>query len=194
MHERAWTLVLAVVIACVASGLGLATTYALTVDRIEEQERIRMEESQRAVMPGAASFEPVEDDRISHVGDDRADGVVTGAWAALGEDGELIGWAVAVAPRGYGGPMQMFVGLERGGQVAGVSIVSMNETPGLGTKVADEGFLGQFEAWEAVTVDADAKTLDAVSGATKSSNGIRKGVVAAAVLHGAVLAIDSGGE
>jgi electron transport complex protein RnfG len=176
-------LVLAVVVACAASAAGLSLTYAATAEQIAEQERIARDRSLEAALPGSASFEEIDDEDVLEEAEDLTDDVLVAAYCAYDEGGAHIGWGVEVAPRGYGGPIQMVVGLERDGKVAGVSIISNRETPGLGTKVEEDAFLDQFTSWTAVTIDEDAKDLDAVSGATKSSNGVRDGVLAAGYVY-----------
>ncbi len=194
MPDSPVRLVATLVVACVAASLGLGATYALTRERIAEQERIAEERSLRAVLPEAEEFEKVEDEAILARAAEATGEVFVSLYRVLDDDGDLVGWGVRVEPRGYGGPIQMAVGLERNGKVTGASIIIMNETPGLGTKIADEDFLAQFVGWSAETIDADAKSMDAVTGATKSSNGIRKGLLAAGHLYEEVLADLGGGD
>lgn len=53
--------------------------------------------------------------------------------------------AFEVTADGYSkGGLHVLVGLGETGYVRGVSIMTIGETPGLGTKVQDAGFLGQF--------------------------------------------------
>ena len=57
-------------------------------------------------------------------------------------DGSL---AFEITTDGYsGGGLHVLVGMDAEGSVKGVSILTIGETPGLGTKVQDEGFLSQF--------------------------------------------------
>ncbi len=188
-------LVAAVVVTCVISSLGLGATYGATHELIAEQERLAEERSLRAVLPDAQEFERVEDEEtLTRAREAAGEDDFVSLYRALDGDGDTVGWGVRVQPRGYGGPMQMVVGLERDGKVSGVSIITMNETPGLGTKIADEGFLAQFTQWSAGSVEADAKGMDAVIGATKSSNGVRTGLLAAGHVYEVVLTGLDGGE
>ncbi len=64
----------------------------------------------------------------------------------------------------------MVVGLDRSGKVTGVTIVTMNETPGLGSQIVDKkDFLPQFEQVKADSAEDDLKKVDLITGATKSS-------------------------
>lgn len=118
--------------------------------------------------------------------------------------------AFEVTTNGYSSDgLHCLVGLDAGGTVWKVAILSIGETPGLGTKVQDKNFLSQFrgvnyghtltpETGAAVKARAvwgtraeinelqkasvevigtsHAFTLDAVTGATKSSNGVYEAV------------------
>ncbi len=121
-------------------------------------------------------------------------------------DGE--NYAFEVTADGYSaGGLHVLVGVSPDGAVSGISVLTIGETPGLGTKVQDSAFLAQFsgvtygetitpEAAEPVKAKAvwgsraeidtlklkapeesgNGFTLDAITGATKSSNGIYKAV------------------
>lgn len=182
-------MVLAVLITCLVSASVLAATYEVTRDRIAEQERMAEERALRAVLSSADSFEAVETLVLEQAGQVPGVAPVQGIWRAVDADGGLAGFAIRCAPRGYGGPMQMVVGLDRDGKVSGVRIIKHNETPGLGTKIITQpGFLQQFIGWEASEIDAAARGYDTISGATKSAHAVRNGVVTAGRVYQQVLA------
>ncbi len=186
-------MVLTVVLTCVVSATALSVTYQLTKDRIAEQERAAEVASLEEVLPEAASF-LADDDLLEPAGDAAGETAVGAVYRAESASGDLMGWGIRVSPRGYGGPISMVVGLDRDGQVIGVSIISATETPGLGTEVLEnDEFMTQFEGWNGVGIDISNKGFDAVTGATKSSNGVRKGVLAAGHIYAEVLAT-TGGE
>ncbi|MDO9107935.1 MAG: RnfABCDGE type electron transport complex subunit G [Coriobacteriia bacterium] len=186
-------MVLSVIVTCAVSAAGLTATYAATSDRIAAQEKAAEEKALKSAVPNASKFEPVEQAMLDAAVNAGAETPVSGVFVAI-SDGESVGWAIRCAPRGYGGPMQMVVGVDRNGKVTGASVITQNETPGLGTKILTEpGFLTQFQGWDASDVDKAAKAFDAISGATKSSSAIRKGVLAAGYVYAEVLS-DGGGE
>ncbi|MBQ8781927.1 MAG: FMN-binding protein [Oscillospiraceae bacterium] len=113
--------------------------------------------------------------------------------------------AFEVTEDGYSkGGLHVLVGIDNAGKVSGVSILTIGETPGLGTKVQDTGFISQFTGLEysetasssdeeipvkaaavwgtkdrinQLKAEASGNTgsgfvLDAVTGATYSSNGM----------------------
>ncbi|MBE6554166.1 MAG: FMN-binding protein [Ruminococcaceae bacterium] len=88
-----------------------------------------------------------------------------------------IGYCVEVASAGFGGDIVMMVGYNSDLSVRGVSIVSLSETPGLGARVNEAGFLAQFEGAQGTLVLGEQ--VDAISGATISSKAVTDGVNAA---------------
>ena len=180
-------LIMSVVVVCAIAAAGLALTYSVTKDRIAVQDRLAREKALKAAVPGALTFEPVSEAAVAAAQQAAGEVIVYGVYEAK-SDGETVGWGVEVGPRGYGGPIRMVVGLDRDGKVVGVSIVSMNETPGLGSQIVErKSFFTQFVGVTAETVEADVKKLDMITGATKSSRGARHGVEAAAAVYTALV-------
>ncbi len=75
----------------------------------------------------------------------------------------------------------MLVAMNEDGSIKAVSVVSLSETPGLGTKVQDGGFLEQYKGKsEKLTAVKSAPSADneiqAVTGATRSSKGVTEAV------------------
>lgn len=176
-------LVASVVVTCVVAAAGLSVTYAATKDRIAEQERIAVERALAHVLGDAADgaeFVEAGEDTLTAAREAAGETPVEAVFRAQSASGDLLGWGVRVSPRGYGGPMSMVVGLDRDGKVVGVTVVTHRETPGLGDKVVGSAdYLGRFAGLGSADIDASAKGVDAVTGATKSSRGVRRGVVAA---------------
>lgn len=53
---------------------------------------------------------------------------------------ERVGYAVkTMSKEGFGGPVSLMVGFTPAGEVINVNVLKQTETPGLGTKMADEG-------------------------------------------------------
>lgn len=84
------------------------------------------------------------------------------------------GTAFQITTKGYGGEMQLLVGINSNGEVTGVSVLSHQETPGLGTKATVPDFLNQFVG-KAGNVSIDTN-IDAISGSTTSSKAVTEGV------------------
>lgn len=174
-----------VLVVCVVAATALAITWGFTADKIEAQTRAAEQRSLTAVLPGAAAFTAVTDAAVlEKAGVAAGDVTVAGVFVAKDSSDQLLGVGMLVASRGYGGPIRMAVGLDRNGKVAGVTIVTMTETPGLGTKVVDDKtFLPRFSGLESAEA---ARKVDTITGATKTSRGVRKGVEAALAAYAAI--------
>ena len=89
----------------------------------------------------------------------------------------LAGYCVEVTADGFGGPMELMVGVSAQGSVTGVAILSHSETPGLGDGVEDPSFLDRFlDLSGTVRIGTGANAVEAVSGATESSRAVAEGV------------------
>ena len=98
------------------------------------------------------------------------------------EGGKLTGVAVEQFGSGYGGDLGVVVGFRiQEDTLAGIGITSMKETAGVGTRVKEPSFLKQFPGKALpVKLRSQGGEIDAISGATVSSNGVI-GAVAKAV-------------
>ena len=141
----------------ISTGL-LAFVNELTAPVILENTKAQELLANKEVLPDADEFYSVAED-IS-VGKDSS--------------GNITGYAVKVSPYGYGGKINMIVGIKKDLTVSGVEILSMSETPGLGAKAQDKAFLRQF-----INKDKNMelkKDISAISGATITSTAVTEGV------------------
>ena len=93
---------------------------------------------------------------------------------AVFRGGELIGYCADVASMGFSDNIGMMVGVDLANAVRGIKILEISDTPGLGMKVNDEAYLSSY-----ISVTGEAVfggNVDAISGATFSSKGVRNGV------------------
>lgn len=95
------------------------------------------------------------------------------------------GYAIEVAPNGFGGEIRMMVGVDKEGKVLNISVISQAETAGLGSVIAAENkagedFRSQFVgASGTLAVTKDGGEVDAITSATISSRAVVDGVNAA---------------
>jgi len=62
------------------------------------------------------------------------------------KDGRLVGYAVPVAGKGFWAPIRGVVGVSADlTMITGISFYDQNETPGLGARIVEPSFRGQFE-------------------------------------------------
>jgi len=92
-----------------------------------------------------------------------------------------VGFAFLAVGKGYGGNIDILVGLENETTVKGVTIISHLETPGLGARITESSFRDQFAGLniDDVALKRDGGQIDAVTGATISSRAVVDAVRAA---------------
>lgn len=160
------------VICLIVSAL-LAGTNALTKEPIAANELKKSQEAMQSVCSEAVSFEGEKALEIE-------------VYRALNESGEVIGYAIPVSAKGYGGDVSVMVGISNDGEgmVTGVEILSHDETPGLGANATSESFRNEYK--QEITDDGFSVTkdgsggsdgkIDAITGATITSNAVTNAV------------------
>jgi electron transport complex protein RnfG len=103
------------------------------------------------------------------------------------KDGHIWAVAFAVTSMGYKGEIGVMVGfnLEKD-NITGIGILTLQETPGLGARVAETVFTDNFKnkpITETFKVKKDNGIVDAVSGATISSRAVCSAVQKAVALY-----------
>jgi len=89
-------------------------------------------------------------------------------------DGDKLGYAFLAVGKGYGGDINILVGLSDEITVKGIKIVSQTETPGLGSRITEPFFTDQFAgvAINNVALSRDGGKIDAITGSTISSSAV----------------------
>ncbi len=157
----AWA-VLTVIALCAA--LLLSVTYQATKDVIAARAQTDAAAARLALLPEADRFEAV----------DAPDGL-TEVYRALNERGETAGFIAVLAVNGFGGEIEVTVGIDTAGCLTGVRVggTQFSETPGLGAKAREAAFTDQFVGLAApVALSKDGGTVDAVTSATITSRAI----------------------
>ena len=179
------TIILTVI--TLVSGLLLGLAYEVTKDPIAQSEENAKREAWQAVFPDAdlTAFEETDVDT------DVADQVIAdlGIDATIDEvctvDGGDTGYVItATDSEGYGGDIQVVVGITADGTVSGISFLSISETAGLGMNAQNESFYGQYVGVQTahfyVSKDGgEGEPIDAISGATITSRAVTGAVNAA---------------
>lgn len=162
----------------VIAGLGLGLVYEVTKDPIAAAQEEAKKEAWQAVFPDAS----LDDFVAAEVDQAVAEQVVAdlGVQATVDEVctvGDL-GYVVTTTDKeGYGGDIQITVGITTDGTVSGVSILSISETAGLGMKATQPEFYEQYQGkqTESFYVSKDGgngEPIDALSGATITSRAV----------------------
>jgi len=173
-------MILTLLVVTTLAGAALAGVNEVTAPLIAAMEAKALQEGLAEVLPGAASFTEVPAGELAGAG-----GPVQAAWRGLDAAGQLVGVVVQAAPGGYGGPIVLLVGVEPGGTVHRLKVLSAaGETPGLGSKATEPAFLEQFLGLRPPIAlvknqPPAGNEIQAVTGATISSRAVLDGVNAA---------------
>lgn len=147
--------------AVVAGLLGLVDH--ITADKIAAINQEKTAASMEQVLPASAYNE------IPYTG---SDSLVKAVYEATGS-----GYVVEVTPSGFGGTIDMVVGVGLDGTVTGVSIISMSETSGLGANASRDSFRAQYVGKAGpLAISKDGGEIDALTGATITSRAVTSGV------------------
>jgi electron transport complex protein RnfG len=169
-------LIIVLTLISAAAGLLLAYTNKVTLEPIGAARRKETIEALALVLP------PFDNQPSTCTNLIAAQGRVWTFYVAR-RNGQYAGAAFESSSRkGYGGEIKLMVGVTAEGMVKEVRILSQQETPGLGTKVAETPFRGQLAnkpvegtVWK---VRKDGGAFDAVTGATISSRAVLEAIQA----------------
>ncbi len=100
---------------------------------------------------------------------------------AFDADDNFIGAAVKTySNNGFGGKVELMVGILNNGYINKVSVLSQAETPGLGANMVNEKFKGQFSNKNPkefiLKVKKDGGDVDAITAATISSRAVSEAI------------------
>ncbi|MGL5650764.1 MAG: RnfABCDGE type electron transport complex subunit G [Paraclostridium sp.] len=177
---------------CAVASLMLSLTNNITAPVIQQRNIQANNESRQEVLQVAEEFSEVKD-----VKGDLIEEVYQGT-----KGGEVVGYTIKTTPKGYGGKVEVMVGISNDGKISGVKIGNHSETPGLGSKSADPSFKDQYNGKGTKTplnvVKGNASNendIVAISGATITSKAVTAGVNAAMdVYEQKLISINGTGE
>lgn len=148
------------------SAAALAFTYGQTKPILDEQARQRQIQAVAQVVP---EFDNNPTDEALTVPEYPEVEIYPATRGA-----ERVGTAVrSYSANGYGGTIQIMVGFDAAGEITGSTVLSHAETPGLGAKLTEESFRGQFLGLSprsgGLAVRKDGGEVDSITAATISS-------------------------
>ena len=180
---------IAITVITLVAGLALGVVQDITADPIAKQEAQAKQDAYKAVFADADSFETVDvdADAMQSYLDENGYAAQSIDETMLAKDasGNELGYAFTVTTsEGYGGDIQITVGIMSDGTVNGISFLSISETAGLGMKATEPSFYNQYVNKQAdkfvVSKDGgDGEQIDALSGATITSRAVTGAVNAA---------------
>lgn len=181
------TLVLFVI--TMISGLLLGFVYEITKEPRMKQEELAKQKAYKAVFNDADDFIEIElDDRAieKYLSKNNIEPNIANVDAvvkALDAEDKIIGYVITVTDKeGYGGDITLTVGIRNDKTVNGISILTLNETAGLGMEAKEKSFAEQFaekkvDRFTYTKSDAVADNeIDVISGATVTTNAVTNAV------------------
>ncbi len=161
-------MVVTLFVVAVVAALALGSVYVITKKPIELAKKKKQELAIKAVLPAFDSLRTIK--VLDADGDDSL------KFNVATKSGKLVGVAVnSYTEKGFGGRIEVMVGLLTDGTINNTSILSMKETPGLGTKLYKKKsnfsnqFIGKNPATFKLKVTKDGGQVDAITAATISS-------------------------
>lgn len=167
------------------AGLLLGLVYQITKEPIALQKEKAKQEACKEVFADAASFaevEAVQPDAQEWAAAGFSQEMIDEVMEAQDASGAVLGYVITVTTKeGYGGDIRFTVGITKDGTVNGIALLEIAETAGLGMR-AEEVLAPQFvnkkvEQFEYTKSGAVTDSqIDAISGATITTNAVTNGV------------------
>ena len=134
----------------------LAGMDSLTRDMIEYQKELKVQRMLNEIFPDMTSYISEDDIYI------------------ISADGTEIGFAFLAVGKGYGGDIDILVGLEDETTLKGIAVIAHAETPGLGDKILAPDFTDRFVGVDIadVAVPDEGGKIDAITGSTISTKAV----------------------
>lgn len=152
---------------CIVISGALAAVNSFTAPVSAANAAVREDEARREIIPGAARFEKIENADF--------DARILSAYAGKTDTDETLGYVFSVEGTGFGGAISIICGIDADGKVLRTQVLDISgETKTLGGKVANASYSDQY-----IGADAALSGVDAISGATITSNAYKNCVLAA---------------
>ena len=169
------------------AGFLLGLVYDITLEPIAHQEELANAKACQEVFSDATDVTDVQTDLDTLNQNLKENGreyvTVDAVMEASDDSGQMLGYVLTVTDsEGYGGDIQLSMGVRMDGTLNGISILSISETAGLGMNADTDAFKSQFadknvEQFTYTKNGASADNeIDAISGATITTNAVTNGV------------------
>lgn len=148
--------ILAVTVVVFISVALLGGLDSVTRDMIEYQKELKVQRMLNEIFPDMTSYTSEGDIYI------------------ISADGTEIGFAFLAVGKGYGGDIDILVGLEDETTLKGIAVIAHAETPGLGDKILAPDFTDRFVGVNIadVAVPDEGGKIDAITGSTISTKAV----------------------
>lgn len=135
-------------------------TYPVIIKAAEERAKAAM----RDIVPEAVEFAEIGEIAELHR-------TITGIFRAVNNSGSVLGYVFMITTHGYGGEIKLICGINMEGRIIKTATLSQTETKGMATPVFGTEHQNQYTG-----KNKNLDDVNAVSGATISSNAYRTGI------------------
>jgi electron transport complex protein RnfG len=141
---------------CILVAASLVVVHSKPEPRIISQALADEGAALKDVLAAAENFEPVKSEK----------GIVY--YKAYNKDNKFIGVAFKTQSKGYSSIIEAMVGMTKDGTITAIKILKQNETAGVGARVVEPSFTGQFSNKNVQNLNE----VQAITGATVSSGAV----------------------
>lgn len=184
-----------VALVCVAL---LAVMNQVTAEPIAKAEANAKAEIYRSVYSSAADFEEADMKSAPYSSYKSSDSsvIINSVILAKDKSNKQIGYIFDVTSKnGYGGDVEIAVGITNEGTLTAFKVISASETPGLGARASEDEYASQFSGLKAEKItfvkggsaNKANNEIDAISGATITTTATTQAVNEAINMYNAVL-------
>lgn len=159
--------VIVLTLICLITSALLAVTNMFTAPKIADLAVQNETQARKEVLSQASEF---------------SDATLGNTAYCIGKDtsGNTVGYVFTTTAKSYGGDVRITVGVDAEGKVAGVKILDISDTPGLGMNADDADWLSQFIGKTfRIGVNKNSpgeNEIQALTGATITSNAVTSAV------------------
>lgn len=182
--REGFRLIIVLTLVSLAAGAALAFTYQATMPRIQVNEAKARQEALKEVVPATVRFTTLKLKVKLSDATGKLQAREIEVFRCLDSAGREAGLAFIAQPPGFADVIQVMVGVDPvDRKVLAIRVLEQKETPGLGVKVREEKFTGQFKGKslaDAFVAGRSGTDVQAVTGATISSKAVARGVKEAA--------------
>jgi electron transport complex protein RnfG len=178
-EESAVRVVVVLVVIATLSAMLLAYVNKITKDPIEANKKLEVKKAIQLVLKGLPEYHVADLPEKMEI-----DHSPVEYYTAKTKSDSVVGYAIITqAPNGFSGEFPVMTGLDMSGKIIDTYVLEHKETPGLGSKMTEEGFKAQFRGkrlkgtkWQ---VKKDGGDIDAITAATISSRAFTAAILRA---------------
>lgn len=166
-----------VVLTAICAGSALVLSYTNKATEVQREYQLLKYVKGPSILAVLSDYDndPIKEAVVVDIGKDEEGNPALKTVFPAKKDGKLIAVAYDTADdKGYGGAIDIMVGMDIAGDFTGIAIMTSSESPGYGAEASKPAFTNQFKGMHSkdINLAADGGKIDAVSGATITSKAI----------------------